>query len=137
MLMMRIATSMSWAAVFVLLFSLLSEGQAVAQSSGQSGTVISPTACKQIEGTLCIDNANNQGWSGSDFGQHLSAAIESLPTYNGYSRGVIWVKNDSYLMTTPVTITSPYVIIRCEAGAVIDYQGPGVAFTVHPVPFIY
>lgn len=108
-----------------------------AQTRSETGTFISQILCKQIEGTLCIDKENNQGWPGSDFGAQLTSAIESLPTYDGYSRGVIWVKNDTYEMTTPVTITSPYVIIRCEAGAVIDFQGAGVAFTLNPVPFIY
>lgn len=121
----------------MLLFAAVSQKPVTAQTRGEAGTLISQIFCKQIEGTLCIDSSNNQGWSGTDFGEQLTSAIGSLPTYNGYSRGVVWVKNDSYLMTTPVTITSPYVIIRCESGAVIDYRGTGIAFTVNPVPFIY
>jgi hypothetical protein len=123
--------------VIVSVFYPISPKSVSAQTRSEMGAVASQIFCKQIEGTLCIDSANNQGWSGTDFGEHLTSAIGSLPTYNGYSRGVVWVKNDTYLMTTPVTITSPYVVIRCEAGAVIDYQGAGVAFTVNPVPFIY
>lgn len=108
-----------------------------AQTRSETGAFISQILCKQIEGTLCIDNENNQGWPGSDFGAQLTSAIQSLPTYNGYSRGVIWVKNDTYSMTSSVMISSPYVVIRCEPGAVIDYIGGGVAFTINPAPFIY
>lgn len=123
---------LKWIVLVFLFLPFLSE-KAAAQTQPDAQTIL----CKQIEGTLCIDAANSQGWTGSDFGAQLTSAIDSLPLYKGYSKGVIWVKNDNYTMTTPVTITSPYVIIRCEAGAVIDYQEPGVAFTIHPVPFIY
>ena len=99
-----------------------------AQTQSGQPTYVGAILCKQIEGTLCIDSANSQGWAGADFGAQLTSAIESLPTYNSYSKGVIWVKNDNYMMKTAVIITSPYVTIRCEPGAVIDYQGAGVAF---------
>jgi hypothetical protein len=118
---------------------LLTAWQVPVSAQTQSGqpTYVGQILCKQIEGTLCIDSANSQRWSGTDFGAHLASAIESLPVYNSYSKGVIWVKNDNYVMTTPVLITSPYVTIRCEPGAVIDYQGAGVAFTINPIPFAY
>ena len=123
--------------VIVLVLSTGWQEPVTAQTESGARNLASEILCKAIEGTLCIDSANSQGWAGSDFGAQLSSAISSLPTYNGYSRGVVWVKNDTYLMTNQVTIASPYVIIRCEAGAVIDYQGTGVAFTVNPLPFIY
>jgi hypothetical protein len=108
--------------VFVALFGAWQK-PVMAQTQSGPGTSSNEIVCKQIEGTLCMDNANTQGWLGSDFGERLTSAIQSLPTYHGYSRGTIWVKNDTYLMTSQVTITSPYVLIRCESGAVIDYQG--------------
>jgi len=122
-----------------LIFLVFPQGQrpVFAQAHGGTGTFIDQLVCKQIEGTLCIDNANSQGWAGSDFGAQLSSAIASLPTYNGYSKGVIWVKNDNYIMTNQVMIGSPYVIIRCEPGAIVDYQGAGIAFTFNPLPFVY
>ena len=123
----------------VLLIMLFTAWQMPTTAQTQSGqpTYVGAILCKQIEGTLCIDSANSQGWAGADFGAQLTSAIESLPTYNSYSKGVIWVKNDNYMMKTAVIITSPYVTIRCEPGAVIDYQGAGVAFTVNPIPFAY
>lgn len=88
--------------------------------------------CKNLENVRCVDAANTQGWSGSDFGAWVNSAIAALPSVlptqndgtHTYPQGTIYLfpsaAGGSITVSTTISVNSPQVrLIGTGSGSLV------------------
>jgi hypothetical protein len=108
----------------------------VIQGPSTNTTFTGASVCKNSENIRCVDTANSVGWTGSDFGAWVNAAVANLPRYNSKPAGAIYVAQGTYAYSTPIVINSPYVYL-IGASSVLNYTGNGAAVLFNDAPTSY